>query len=243
MAKRTDRRPRDCVVCGVTFPSFTSRQIRCSDCQYRFTLDIHTEYKLRAGYTKGPRTFNCYVCGISVTNRNAIQKCCPDCMRTNELRTNYLRWLRKHERRIRRTTQCDDCGALIYDATPAQKRCPGCQFLRSYGVRENSWRPLRKTGKPINCSECQAPVIKYHPNRTLCDQCYRKARAAKSLATFREHMRDPAFAGRIDAMREAARRRLRAARRQIAKDPVRLEQAVAQRINQLIGGNYEHGKP
>ena len=218
-----------CVDCGVTYLRVTPRSTRCKECQYKFVLlkNMHKRHK-------GPFVFDCADCGVKTVSPHPLQKYCRDCMRPHALwfeRLNNAKWAPyRHKLLIH---QCTDCGCMIDNAMPAQKRCPGCQILR--GVTTEFWRPLRRTGKPIECQQCGAPVIKFNFRRRFCNECTRKIRYQRVEAHRQEIMRDPLLFGQYKAKRERYRRQYRSVVRDLMRDPQQIEQAVWNKVQRFIG--------
>jgi hypothetical protein len=190
---------------------------------------------------RGPFFFHCGDCGVAVKTPHPLKRYCNDCAVPHEKLMNKRRHKRMYGKPPR-TVSCFDCGAVIHNAMPVQKRCPGCQILREL-ITGVSWRPLPpKVGKPINCAECGAAVMKYHSSRRLCNECMRKLACLKGVARYQENKLDPIWAGRNAAKAQRYRVAYRAALKQLLKNPERIEQAVMERINQLgIGGGNEFG--
>lgn len=216
--------------CGVTYPAVTPRSKRCPDCQYKFVLAKNQRRR-----HKGPFVFDCRECGVQVVSPFQRQRYCRDCMRPHAAwleRLNRAKWA--PSRKILHVVQCADCGSLIYDAFPSQKRCPGCQLLRE-AMTGVPWRPLHKTGRPIDCEGCGAPVIKFHSYRRFCNECRRKI-ALRDYKEYRERIkRDPFLAGQDRARRQFLRRRRRQEISKLMRNPQLIEQAVLDQLEQLIG--------
>lgn len=202
-------------------------QRRCRECQCQLVRLYDRQRERRKHSVHINETMVCTCCGTNCRRVHATQKFCDGCRYPVHLAKARERRQRERDaKQAASISQCRVCGAIFFPE-PGHRRCPGCRLLIDRN-RSGVKRP-NKTGKPIICMQCGAPVITNGNRLHLCYECAYQHYLTRRRSDRRRLRLDPIWYAKHRLHHSEYKR----TRRRVLKETAAIEQAAIAILNQL----------